>query len=131
MYAQLFLLFGWDLLKTMHVYHNIKRFEDTKGVTRCRKSKKDRQMAKRKRTHIYLQNTTQNLKIVQHQLHENIILLAPPLPPYQTYLQACPLTFRSSSKACLPLSYPLLKFATPLSGPFWMCFICRYQTKED
>ena len=57
------------------------RFEDTKGVTRSRKSKKDRQMAKRKRTHIYLQNTTQNLKIVQHQPHENIFLLAPPPAP--------------------------------------------------
>ena len=44
----------------MILLHNIKIFEDTKGVFRSRKSKKDRQYnGQKKRTNNDLQNTTQ------------------------------------------------------------------------
>jgi hypothetical protein len=49
-----------NVVRPMILLHNIKIFEDTKGVFRSRKSKKDRQYnGQKKRTNNDLQNTTQ------------------------------------------------------------------------
>ena len=59
----------------MSVGRERRKFEDTKGIIRNCKSKKDRQYNGQKRndnrTNNDPQNSTQKIKIEQHHLHEN------------------------------------------------------------